>query len=442
MPPVKESSLPAARNAKRAFIDAMEKWDAEAADVAVASLVRSAGADEVAELFWKYAPRDFRSIGHKIIFASNTWRLMTTIGWQNAEPIYRSLTYALMSSGNVNPAKADDPADQPGRKNRELAKKVRAEWLDGKPDAAAATDLLATFRQASAVQASTEVVNLLNRGVAAQSVWDAILGGAGELLMRRPGIVSLHSITTANAMHYAFEAAADDETRRFLLLQAAAFLTLFRGELSNRKEKLADIKFDALEAEMPKSKGTNAVDEIFADLSKDKTTAARKVLGYLKDNPDPHPITDTARRLIFRKGTDAHDYKFSSAALEDYGARVAGVARSLSRSERLLAQRLGREGHKPGAENESCTWIIRRGRRPKPSVAADRRSAPSDSDGSASLRFGLRRPRHHTQQHEPYSLAMTLRSAVGAISLACPRPMRCTRRTFSISCNEMTPVVS
>src|SRR5262249_40377498 len=61
-----------------------------------------------------------------------------------------------------------------------------------------------------------------------------------------------------------------------------------------------------------------AVEEIFADLSKDKPTAARKVLGYLKENPDPAPITDAARRLIFRKGTDSHDYKFSSAVLEDY----------------------------------------------------------------------------------------------------------------------------
>ena len=102
------------------------------------------------------------------------------------------------------------------------------------------------------------------------------------------------------------------------MLQAAAFITLFRGELANRKEKLAELKFDTLEPAMPKSKGASAVDEIFADLSKDKTTAARKVLGYLKDNPDPRPITDAARRLIFRKGTDAHDYKFSSAALEDY----------------------------------------------------------------------------------------------------------------------------
>ena len=57
--------------------------------------------------------------------------------------------------------------------------------------------------------------------------------------------------------------------------------------------------------------------EIFADVSRDKMTAARKVLGYLKNNPDPRPLTDAARRLVFLTGNDAHDYKFSVAVLED-----------------------------------------------------------------------------------------------------------------------------
>ena len=46
--------------------------------------------------------------------------------------------------------------------------------------------------------------------------------------------------------------------------------------------------------------------------------AARKVLAYLKDNQKPNKFIDAARVLIFLKGRDAHDYKFSSAVLEDY----------------------------------------------------------------------------------------------------------------------------
>jgi hypothetical protein len=138
------------------------------------------------------------------------------------------------------------------------------------------------------------------------------------LLMRRPGIPSLHSVTTANALRYSFETSADDETRRWLLLQAAAFMPMFRGEIASRKENLSDEKIDSLEPLAPKATGPQAVEEIFADLSKNKSMAARKVLGYLKADPDPRPLTDAARRLIFRKGTDSHDYKFSSAVLEDY----------------------------------------------------------------------------------------------------------------------------
>ena len=48
-------------------------------------------------------------------------------------------------------------------------------------------------------------MELLNRGVAPQSIWDALFDGAGEMLMRKPGIVTLHAVTTTNAMHYAFQ---------------------------------------------------------------------------------------------------------------------------------------------------------------------------------------------------------------------------------------------
>ncbi len=69
---------------------------------------------------------------------------------------------------------------------------------------------------------------MLNRGVAVQSLWDAVLCGAGELLMRQPGIVALHAVTSTNALRYAFAKSGNDQTRRLLLLQNAAFLPLFR----------------------------------------------------------------------------------------------------------------------------------------------------------------------------------------------------------------------
>jgi hypothetical protein len=317
MAPVNETAVPPARKARQAFINAMEKWDAEAADAAIAGLVRTAGAEEVMELFWRYAPRDFRSIGHKIIFASNSNRTLGVIGWQHAEPVLRSLTYALVAAEG-SPVRDDSPADRPGKQNRELTKEIKDSWLEGKIDTGATTDLLAALRQASAEEMPKKVVETLNKGVSVQSVWDALLSGAGELLMRAPGIVGLHAVTSTNAIRYAFETSGDDTTRRFALLQNASFLPLFREAIVGRKQKMADLRIDTLEPIAPKAEGSGAVGEIFADLSRDKLSAARKTLTYLKGNERPQEFLDTARLMIFFKGRDSHDYKFSSAVLEDY----------------------------------------------------------------------------------------------------------------------------
>ena len=63
---------------------------------------------------------------------------------------------------------------------------------------------------------------------------------------------------------------------------------------------------------------TEAIEEIFAEASHDKMAAARQALAYLQAGHEPEPLIHAARRLVFLKGDDAHDYKFSSAVLEDY----------------------------------------------------------------------------------------------------------------------------
>jgi hypothetical protein len=136
------------------------------------------------------------------------------------------------------------------------------------------------------------------------------------LLMRRPGIATLHAVTTTNALHYAFRTATQDETRRFLLLQAAAFVPLFRATAG--LTAASGIAIDELEPVEPTSRDAAAVEEIFADVSRDKLLAAKKTLGWLGRSGAAKPFIDAAQRMIYLKGTDSHDYKFSSAALEDY----------------------------------------------------------------------------------------------------------------------------
>ena len=76
---------------------------------------------------------------------------------------------------------------------------------------------------------------------------------------------------------------------------------------------------DELKPLATKSDGADAVAEIFSELSSNtRVDVARKVLSYLEGGGEPRLFADAARRLIFSKGNDAHDYKFSSAVLEDY----------------------------------------------------------------------------------------------------------------------------
>jgi hypothetical protein len=317
MGPVDESSVPPARNARKAFTAAMEAWEEEAADAAVAALARSAGANEVYELFFRYGQRDFRSIGHKAIYVANSWRTLQCIGWQHAEPVLRSLAYALLMHEGDNPAKRDDSADRPWRKNQVRADRIKQDWTGGKCDASASADLLATLRKGSVDDACDQVVELLNRGIAAKSISDACFAGAAELILRQPGLISLHAATSTNALQFAFQASGDDRTRRLLLLQNAAFLPMFRDAMG--RGKLADARIDRLEPASNLQSGPGALEEIFAEASHDRMSAARKAFAYLQAGCSPQSLIDAARRLVFLKGDDAHDYKFSSAVLEDYG---------------------------------------------------------------------------------------------------------------------------
>lgn len=317
---VDEAKVPAPDQAAGALAAALDKWDVEATDVAAAGFARAAKPEQAFELLCRYGARDFRDIGHKAIYVANSYRTLQHIGWQHAEPVLRSLAYALLAHEGDNPATRDADADRPWRVNQERAAKIQPGWQQGKDSADATAEMLKALRDGSPDDACNRVVELLNGGASPQSLWDAILDGSGELLMRRPGIVALHAVTTANALHFAFRTSQDDATRRLLLLQNAAFATMFRRALGNN---LSGPQINLLEPVTLKSSGDEALAEIFEDVTRDKPAAAGKVLSYLGGTGGAAPgdaaaLIDAARRLLFQKGNNAHDYKFSSAVLEDY----------------------------------------------------------------------------------------------------------------------------
>jgi hypothetical protein len=317
MPPVNAAHIPGSLAAPQAFDDAMEAWDESAADAAIVGLARSAGANAIYETLFRYGARDFRSIGHKAIYVANSYRTLQCIGWRHAEPVLRSLVYALLMHEGKNPRDRDAAADRPFRQNLERQQQIRADWQVGEINASATEDLVTALRGQSADEACDHVVELVNRGVAPQSIWDGLHSAAAELLMRQPGIVALHAVTSTNAMHYGFRTAADDETRRLILLQNAAFLPLFREAMHDRGE-VADRKIQQLVPGESAGSAQDSIAEIFASVSQDPGAAANKVLGYLSAHGNVQSLVDAARLLVFTKGDDAHDYKYSSAVLEDY----------------------------------------------------------------------------------------------------------------------------
>jgi hypothetical protein len=309
--PVDERRLPKTHQARDEFVRATDAWDAEAADAAIAALCRSSGAAATMEPLWRVAVRDQRNIGHKAIFAAQSWRTLQTIGWVHAEPVLRSLVFGLLDlQGDTRPRPVG-----PYQTNLENAAKIRADWQIGKDDPAATRSLLQVIRQATPEAASAEVVNLLNQGISPGSLWDAAILSASELLMHNPGILALHATTSTNALHYIFTASGDDTTRRLALLQAVGWQPLFRGET-----KLTDSAgIDALHADPDVSvpNGDAAVAEIFMAASDNKKKARAQAMAYLGHGGSRDLIFDAARRMIFHKGHDSHDYKYGAALWEE-----------------------------------------------------------------------------------------------------------------------------
>jgi hypothetical protein len=329
MEPIDESKLPSPRKARALFLDAADKWNGEAAELAMTQLVRYSGAAEVFDLVAARGASNFLGLGHDAIFLANGWRTLQCIGWQHAEPVLRSLSRAILRHDN-NPPTQELARNHYAvwQRNRELAAELPESWAEGKPSSEATTDLLAIMRQATPADASRKVFELLKGGVAPQSIWDAVFVGVAELLMRWPGppdkwpggVLPLHAVTSLNAVYYAFTSSGQDETRRLLLLQSGAIVPFFleSGRRRAGGVKPAEGRLDQLEPEPLKAGGAEAAGEIFADASRNRTLAVRKALTYLNDSTRAQQLVDAARLLVFLKGSDAHDYKFSSAIFEDY----------------------------------------------------------------------------------------------------------------------------
>jgi hypothetical protein len=249
---------------------------------------------------------------------------LQTIGWEYMEPVARSLVYAMLNhTGEANPATTELAPDASGKMNWARVASLSqfssaVEQGSGPAHDSATLELVQTLHNASPDMASGQVTELLNSGVSTGAIWDGLFASAGELLMRQPGIVALHSVTTTNAMRYVFGTTSQPVTRKFLLLQNASFLSHFR-EAAQQRGELGDVRITDFESHAAsQSPDPNGAADAFESMGKSRQAAAQEAFDYLAAGGDPQNIVDHARRLVFLKGDDSHDYKFSSAALEDY----------------------------------------------------------------------------------------------------------------------------
>ncbi|MBK1621732.1 hypothetical protein CKO42_25770 [Lamprobacter modestohalophilus] len=312
---------------ERALHQALDQWDAEAADDALLILLQQRAPEQVLEGLWRYGARDFRAIGHKAITVANCARLLPTVSRARAEPMLRSLVLALQNHrGEPNPATTALAADAPWRNNQERIKRLErpttpdAEATDAN-SAALSHDLLAVLREGSADDASAALAAALARGVPKTRLWTVVFAAAGELMLREPGILAVHANTTSDALFLGAKRAADSDTRTLLLLQAASFLPLFRDLIGGDGDAP---QLSRLEPASPvagvAADSAEALEAVFAALSASRREAVPKALGYLEAGGCEQAFMRRARHYTVERNQGAHDYKFTEAAFRNAAA--------------------------------------------------------------------------------------------------------------------------
>jgi len=93
---------------------------------------------------------------------------------------------------------------------------------------------------------------------------------------------------------FRLQASGVDQTRRLLLLQNAAFLPLFREDPA----RLKPLNLDELEPAEAEKDGAPTSSKFLPTSATSRMMAARKVLTYLKKQPDRGILFNAARRLV------------------------------------------------------------------------------------------------------------------------------------------------
>jgi len=301
--------------ARRSLIDSLERWDVELADRAATAAARLLDLDDLFEILWPMGARDFSNIGHLMIHASQAHRALRMIDGHHREPVIRSLVHGLLGG-------------RPGRttaffeRNRERIPEIPAGWEAGRPDPEVSHEILIKMRTATAGEAVDLILALLKRGVAAESIWDGLRLIASEILFRLAGstirnaqLLGVHPMTILNAFDHASRTTSREQTRRLLLLQAAAWLPTARDVLQGSKGlSMKGPGLDGLEI----SDDPGTVEKAIEEASRSHLRSASLSLRVTREPQRAAEFIRRFRSLTLRKAAEHHHHKYAAAVFEEF----------------------------------------------------------------------------------------------------------------------------
>jgi hypothetical protein len=299
--------------ARREFLAAMEAWDDERADRALVGLLPSHDLHSLFEILWPLAARSYVNIGHKMIYAAQTGRVLERLGRESAEPALRSLVNALLHQPSGR--EVDD-----FRHSQELAQALSERRRVIDQDPTHGKGLLAELRTLDPLAAQKRVAAALAEGVDAGTIWDALRAWASELFLRRlrsqpandrAALLPVHAVTVVNAFGYAWRTTRSEATRRLMILQASAWLPRLRDDLIQIVGLAPSSRvIDALGRGVDEKA---AAEELLQDAAPDVVRVRLR---------DPLRVSAYQAELIghlARKGVEAHQHKYAAAVFEESG---------------------------------------------------------------------------------------------------------------------------
>jgi hypothetical protein len=229
---------------------------------------------------------------------------------------------------------------------RKAVDKLPPNWAEGGANVGLTKDLLVLLRERKYGDACELAVTQLIEGKAkAGAVWDAIHLAAGEMVMcNLKNSTPLHSNTSANALHYIFQASTDKSNRLLALFQAIGFICLYRSSMADKNWLKEAKQINEIEA---------------AKISDNPNEAVEEILAHLSFGPGGKPSPDPFQG---GKGSDyfCPPWRYEAATKVFAFAQKFGAGKIIHEAFRLLPVKADFDAHRikfPIAAWENCGWV-------------------------------------------------------------------------------------